>query len=98
VTTNQFRKSFLPASFASIKDAFESLKQLPTPDIIFTHKRVDHHHDHRLLGELTWNTFRRHLVLEYEIPKYECVDTCRADGSWQSRSVEKALLNRATKI
>jgi len=65
------RREFFPASFASIKDAFESLKHLPTPDIIFTHQRVDHHHDHRLLGELTWNPFRRHQVLEYEIPKYE---------------------------
>jgi LmbE family N-acetylglucosaminyl deacetylase len=71
VITYQFRESFFPASFASVKDAFESLKQLPTPDIIFTHQRVDRHQDHRLLGELTWNTFRRHLVLEYEIPKYE---------------------------
>ena len=71
VITFQFRDSFFPASFASVKDAFESLKQLPAPDVIFTHQREDLHQDHRLLGELTWNTFRRHLVFEYEIPKYE---------------------------
>ena len=71
VITFQFRDGFFPASFASVKDAFESLKQLPAPDVIFTHQREDLHQDHRLLGELTWNTFRRHLVFEYEIPKYE---------------------------
>jgi len=71
VITYQFRESFFPASYASVKDAFEGLKQLPAPDIIFTHERADLHQDHRLLAELTWNTFRRHLVLEYEIPKYE---------------------------
>jgi LmbE family N-acetylglucosaminyl deacetylase len=71
VITFQFRDSFFPASFAAVKEAFESLKQQPAPDIIFTHQATDLHQDHRLIGELTWNTFRRHLVLEYEIPKYE---------------------------
>ena len=71
VITYQFRESFFPASYALVKEAFESLKQLPAPDIIFTHEQADLHQDHRLLAELTWNTFRRHLVLEYEIPKYE---------------------------
>jgi LmbE family N-acetylglucosaminyl deacetylase len=71
VLTYAFRESFFPADYAAIKDTFESLKQLPAPDIIFTHQRVDLHQDHRLLGELTWNAFRQHLVLEYEIPKYE---------------------------
>lgn len=71
VITHQFRESFFPASYAAIKDACESLQQLAAPDIIFTHHSADLHQDHRLLGELTWNTFRHHLVLEYEIPKYE---------------------------
>ena len=71
VLTFAFRESYFPAQYAAIKDSFEALKQLPAPDIIFTHQRVDRHQDHRLLGELTWNAFRNHLVLEYEIPKYE---------------------------
>jgi LmbE family N-acetylglucosaminyl deacetylase len=71
VLSHGFRDGFFPADYAAIKDTFESLKRLPAPDVIFTHQRTDLHQDHRLLAELTWNTFRRHLVLEYEIPKYE---------------------------
>ena len=41
------------------------------PDLIFTTSRKDAHQDHRLIAELTWNTFRDHLILEYEIPKYD---------------------------
>ena len=41
------------------------------PDLILTHRGRDRHQDHRLVSELTWNTFRRHLILEYEIPKYD---------------------------
>jgi LmbE family N-acetylglucosaminyl deacetylase len=66
-----FRDGFFPAQFAELKDAFESLKGEPNPDVIFTHHRDDLHQDHRLVSDLTWNTFRRHLVLEYEVPKYE---------------------------
>jgi LmbE family N-acetylglucosaminyl deacetylase len=54
-----------------VKDAFEELKQIVSPDLIFTHNRRDAHQDHRLISELTWNTFRNHLILEYEIPKYD---------------------------
>jgi LmbE family N-acetylglucosaminyl deacetylase len=71
VLTFDFRESYFPSQYAAIKDALEALKQLPAPDVIFTHQRVDRHQDHRLLGDLTWNAFRNHLVLEYEIPKYE---------------------------
>ena len=71
VVTYRFRDGFFPADFAGIKDTFEALKRLPPPDIVFTHQRADLHQDHRLLAELTWNTFRDHLLLEYEIPKYE---------------------------
>jgi LmbE family N-acetylglucosaminyl deacetylase len=56
---------------AQIKEAFEALKARISPDLIFTHYRHDLHQDHRLIAELTWNTFRDHLVLEYEIPKYD---------------------------
>jgi LmbE family N-acetylglucosaminyl deacetylase len=71
VLAYQFKDSFFPAEYATVKDTFESLKHLPAPDIVFTHHRLDLHQDHRLIGELTWNGFRRHLILEYEIPKYE---------------------------
>jgi LmbE family N-acetylglucosaminyl deacetylase len=66
-----FRDGFLPFEGALVKNVFEELKQTVTPDLIFTHNRKDAHQDHRLVAELTWNTFRDHLILEYEIPKYD---------------------------
>jgi LmbE family N-acetylglucosaminyl deacetylase len=66
-----FRMSYLPFEGARIKDHFESIKQRIDPSLIFTHRLEDRHQDHRLVSELTWNTFRNHLILEYEIPKYE---------------------------
>lgn len=66
----QFRDSFMPFSGAEIKAIFEELKPI-APDLVLTHYRKDAHQDHRLISELTWNTFRDHLVLEYEIPKYD---------------------------
>jgi LmbE family N-acetylglucosaminyl deacetylase len=66
-----FRDGFMPFVGAEVKAVFEEeLKQI-SPDLIFTHNRKDAHQDHRLLAELTWNTFRDHLILEYEIPKYD---------------------------
>jgi LmbE family N-acetylglucosaminyl deacetylase len=66
-----FRDGFMPFEGEKVKAVFENeLKQL-SPDIVFTHNRKDAHQDHRLIGELTWNTFRDHLILEYEIPKYD---------------------------
>ena len=47
------------------------LKGDVSPDLILTHWHGDAHQDHRLVSELTWNTFRDHLVIEYEIPKYD---------------------------
>jgi len=66
-----FRDGFFPYAGAAIKEEFEGLKASCQPDLIFTHYREDRHQDHRLLNELTWNTFRDHLILEYEIPKYD---------------------------
>ncbi len=66
-----FRDGFFPAQWAEIKEVFESLKSRFDPDIVFTHYRDDRHQDHRVVSDLTWNTFRNHLVLEYEIPKYD---------------------------
>jgi LmbE family N-acetylglucosaminyl deacetylase len=65
-----FRDGFMPFEGSEVKTLFESLKTA-SPDLIFTHSRTDAHQDHRLIAELTWNTFRDHLVLEYEIPKYD---------------------------
>lgn len=61
----------LPSKFAELKAAFETLKAAVVPDLIFTHHLEDRHQDHRLVGEVTWQTFRNHLIWEYEIPKYE---------------------------
>ena len=67
----QFRDSFLPAQYADVKQHFELLKQQVNPDVILTHCLGDRHQDHRVASELTWNTWRDHLIYEYEIPKYE---------------------------
>jgi LmbE family N-acetylglucosaminyl deacetylase len=66
-----FRNSFFPNSWGDIKEYFESIKMKVDPDIIFTHYRGDLHQDHRVVSDLTWNTFRNHTILEYEIPKYD---------------------------
>jgi len=66
-----FRDGFLPYSGGAVKDFFEEMKKQINPDLIFTHWHGDAHQDHRLLSELTWNTFRNHFILEYEVPKYD---------------------------
>jgi len=70
VRVERFRDAYLPWEGAELKDMFEELKAAE-PDVIFTHARNDAHQDHRLMAELTWNTFRDHCILEYEIPKYD---------------------------
>jgi LmbE family N-acetylglucosaminyl deacetylase len=71
VVVRDYRDGFLPYSGAAVKDEFEALKHEFSPDVIFTHYRHDRHQDHRLVSDLTWNTWRDHLILEYEIPKYD---------------------------
>jgi LmbE family N-acetylglucosaminyl deacetylase len=71
VIVKAFRESYFPAVWSDIKDFFEELRRLVDPELILCHHRRDLHQDHRVVAELTWNTFRRHMVLEYEIPKYE---------------------------
>ena len=66
-----YRDAFLHFSGREVKEEFERLKSKIDPDIVFTHYRDDRHQDHRLLSDLAWNTFRDHLILEYEIPKYD---------------------------
>jgi LmbE family N-acetylglucosaminyl deacetylase len=71
IVVKSFRDGFLPYLGPPVKECFEELKKAFTPDLIFTHRRHDLHQDHRLVCELTWNTFRNHFILEYEIPKYD---------------------------
>lgn len=71
VVIREFRDGFLPWVGSDLKDCFEELKRSTRPELILTHHRGDFHQDHRLIGELTWNTWRDHLILEYEIPKYD---------------------------
>lgn len=71
VTIRDFRDGFFPYQGEAIKEAFEALKGEVDPDLILTHSSQDAHQDHRLVNELTWNTFRRHTILEFEIPKYD---------------------------
>lgn len=66
-----YRDAFLSFSAMEIKEHFESIKSKLNPDIVFTHYRDDRHQDHRLISDLTWNTYRNHMILEYEIPKYD---------------------------
>jgi LmbE family N-acetylglucosaminyl deacetylase len=71
VVVRNFRDGFFPYQGKAIKEFFESTKKQFQPDLVFTHYRNDLHQDHRLISDLTWNTFRNHLILEYEIPKYD---------------------------
>jgi len=71
VVLQPFRDGYVPAEGAGIKDRVEELPAEIEPDVIFTHARDDRHQDHRVLSDLAWNAFRRHLILEYEIPKYD---------------------------
>jgi LmbE family N-acetylglucosaminyl deacetylase len=71
IVIGDFEDGFFPYDGRAIKRYFEELKPRVDPDLIFTHQRHDLHQDHRLCCELTWNTFRNHLILEYEVPKYD---------------------------
>ncbi|MDA7662510.1 PIG-L family deacetylase [Pirellulaceae bacterium] len=68
---NDFQDSYFPDEWSQIKKRFGAIATTFQPDLILTHHLEDRHQDHRVLAELTWNTFRNHLILEYEIPKYE---------------------------
>ena len=71
VSVESFTDGFFPSDWKRIKQYFERLKASCEPDVVLTHYRDDRHQDHRVVSDLTWNTFRRHLILEYEIPKYD---------------------------
>jgi len=82
LTLKDFTDGFMPFSGAEIKRVFEELKAAVSPDLILTPSRNDAHQDHRFIGELTWNTFRDHFILEYEIPKYDG-DLGQPSAFWQ---------------
>lgn len=67
----EFKDGFLPYLGSEVKEAFRDFQSKCSPDLIFTHRLEDRHQDHKFLAEMTWNSFRDHLILEYEIPKYE---------------------------
>jgi LmbE family N-acetylglucosaminyl deacetylase len=71
VVQTAFRDGYFPYTAVPIKDHFEKLKREVNPDLVLTHYRDDRHQDHRLVSELTYNTFRDHLILEYEIMKLD---------------------------
>jgi LmbE family N-acetylglucosaminyl deacetylase len=71
IIIEKFKDGFFPYIGGEIKNFFDKLKKKVSPDIIFTHYRHDLHQDHRLISELTWNTYRDHLILEYEVIKYD---------------------------
>jgi LmbE family N-acetylglucosaminyl deacetylase len=89
VVVKDFRGAYFPTEAVAIKEYFEELKGAVVPDVIFTHAREELHQDHRIVGELTWNTWRSHFILEYEIPKY--------DGGLGSPSVFVPLPRAAVK-
>ena len=71
IVTREYRDGYYPYIASEIKDFFEELKRRFTPDLVLTHYRDDRHQDHRLVSDLSWNTFRGALILEYEIPKWD---------------------------
>jgi LmbE family N-acetylglucosaminyl deacetylase len=71
IDVKDFRESYFPFVGETIKDYFEKLKTEFSPDLVFTHYKNDAHQDHRFISNLTWNTFRDHFILEYEILKYD---------------------------
>jgi LmbE family N-acetylglucosaminyl deacetylase len=71
LSTHTFKDGFFPASFGGLKEACESIAARVQPDVVITHARDDRHQDHRVLSDLAWNTFRRQVVLEYEVPKWD---------------------------
>lgn len=75
IQIHQFPDRYFPSVWSEIKDYFSKLASDlsgdRTPDLILTHRLDDRHQDHRVLAELTWNAFRNHMILEYEIPKFE---------------------------
>ncbi|MCD1647056.1 PIG-L family deacetylase [Marinobacter adhaerens] len=101
-----FRDGFLPTESVRLKETFETIKvSIPSPDLIFTHYRKDLHQDHRAVSDLTWNTFRNNLILEYEIPKWDgdigqpnlFVPLAKRNGDKKIRHLQQAYRSQAEK-
>jgi LmbE family N-acetylglucosaminyl deacetylase len=92
--TESFRDGYFPFQGELIKARFEALKTEVQPDLIFTHRHDDAHQDHRLLAQLTWNTFRNHLIFEYEIPKWD--GDLRTPNCYVS--LDKAIVAKKTRL
>jgi LmbE family N-acetylglucosaminyl deacetylase len=71
VEISRFRESYFPYVEADIKDHFNDLRRRADPDLVLSHHRHDEHQDHNTVARLIWNTWRNHLIAEFEIPKYE---------------------------
>lgn len=71
VIFGEYRESHFPSKVGELKDMFEDIKSMTNPDLILTHYRDDRHQDHRVISDVTWNTWRSHTILEYEIPKFD---------------------------
>ena len=71
VDVHQFRDGHFPAALSEIKEVLEAVKRAFTPDVVFAHCRDDRHQDHRIVSDVVWQTFRDHLILKYEIPKWD---------------------------
>jgi len=99
----KYRESFFPDQWKAIKESYEAIRREFEPDCVLTHHQKDLHQDHRVLGELAWNTFRNHLILEYEIPKYDAdlgqpnvfVSISRADAEHKVRAVREHFASQA---
>lgn len=71
IEIKSFKDSYFPSQLAEIKDSFNKINPEIPFDMVFTHYRKDRHQDHRIISDLTWNTFRNQIILEYEIPKFD---------------------------
>ncbi len=71
VAVLSYRDGHFPVALSGIKEALEDVRAAFTPDLVFTHQRDDLHQDHRTVSDATWQTFRDHLLLEYEVPKWD---------------------------
>jgi len=71
VSVDGFRDGRFPGAWEAVKDRLEAIAGEGPADLILVHRRDDWHQDHRLLGELAWTVFRDHLLLEYEVPKWD---------------------------
>jgi LmbE family N-acetylglucosaminyl deacetylase len=71
IVIGDLEDSHFPSQMRELKAFCRQIRDEDKADVVFTHHVDDLHQDHRALAEVTWQTWRDHLVLEYEIPKFE---------------------------